>query len=225
MTCGRRASRATANNPSFCGDELGGFWGWAEFDRFATGPITGAARFTGCSHFPRGGGPAGAFTRTWTSPARTSALPRRGSASCCPLPAPRKVVPDPSSRACSTTTRTPVFPRHSVRSSLARPHDRAGIAGTAPCGDVAAAPGFRFQRRRSPAAKLPGNCRGSFLSKVLHARADLAAIGIRHGSGRGRASLGAGVRRVRERCPATAAALAHVRRSDGEAQRVDPGHA
>jgi hypothetical protein len=27
------------------------------------------------------------------------------------------------------------------------------------------------------------------------------------------------------RCPATAAALAHVRRSDGEAQRVDPGHA
>jgi hypothetical protein len=157
MTCGRRASRATANNPSFCGDELGGFWGWAEFDRFATGPITGAARFTGCSHFPRGGGPAGAFTRTWTSPARTSALPRRGSASCCPLPAPRKVVPDPSSRACSTTTRTPVFPRHSVRSSLARPHDRAGIAGTALAG--------MWPRRRGSAFSADDhrrpNCRGT----------------------------------------------------------------
>src|SRR5215470_19477489 len=47
-----------------------------------------------------------------------------------------------------------------------------------------AAPGFRFQSRGSPAAKLPGNCRWSFLSKVLHARADLTAIGIRHGSGR-----------------------------------------
>src|SRR5512132_4174725 len=44
------------NNPSFCGDELGGFWGWVEFDRFADGTITGDAQVTGCSHFLRGGG-------------------------------------------------------------------------------------------------------------------------------------------------------------------------
>jgi hypothetical protein len=44
------------NNPSFCGDELGGFWGWVEFDRFADGTITGDAQTTGCSHFLRGGG-------------------------------------------------------------------------------------------------------------------------------------------------------------------------
>jgi hypothetical protein len=45
------------NNPSFCGaDELGGFWGWVEFDRFANGTITGDAQLTGCHHFLRGGG-------------------------------------------------------------------------------------------------------------------------------------------------------------------------
>jgi hypothetical protein len=44
------------NNPSFCGDELGGFWGWVEFDRFANGTITGDAQITGCGHFLRGGG-------------------------------------------------------------------------------------------------------------------------------------------------------------------------
>ena len=48
------------NNPSFCGDELGGFWGWIEFDRFANGTITGDAQLTGCGHFLRGAGPAGA---------------------------------------------------------------------------------------------------------------------------------------------------------------------
>jgi hypothetical protein len=48
------------NNPSFCGPELGGFWGWVEFDRFANGTITGDAQLTGCSHFLRGGG-GGAF--------------------------------------------------------------------------------------------------------------------------------------------------------------------
>lgn len=47
------------NNPSFCGDELGGFWGWVEFDRFADGSITGDAQLTGCGHFLGGGG--GAF--------------------------------------------------------------------------------------------------------------------------------------------------------------------
>jgi hypothetical protein len=48
------------NNPSFCGDELGGFWGWIEFDRFADGTITGDAQTVGCEHFLRGGG-GGAF--------------------------------------------------------------------------------------------------------------------------------------------------------------------
>jgi hypothetical protein len=48
------------NNPSLCGDELGGFWGWIEFDRFANGTITGDAQLTGCSHFLHGAGPAGA---------------------------------------------------------------------------------------------------------------------------------------------------------------------
>jgi hypothetical protein len=49
------------NNPSFCGaEELGGFWGWVEFDRFADGTITGDAQLTGCHHFVRGGGRGGA---------------------------------------------------------------------------------------------------------------------------------------------------------------------
>ena len=48
------------NNPSFCGDELGGFWGWIEFDRFADGSITGDAQVTGCHHFLGGGGSGGA---------------------------------------------------------------------------------------------------------------------------------------------------------------------
>jgi len=45
------------NNPSFCGDDLGGFWGWVEFDRFADGSITGDAELTGCGHSVGGGGP------------------------------------------------------------------------------------------------------------------------------------------------------------------------
>lgn len=44
------------NNPDFCGSELGGFWGWAEFDRFADGTITGDAEFAGCGHTVGGGG-------------------------------------------------------------------------------------------------------------------------------------------------------------------------
>ena len=48
------------NNPSYCGDELGGFWGWIEFDRAANGTITGDAQLTGCGHF-QGGGGGGAF--------------------------------------------------------------------------------------------------------------------------------------------------------------------
>ena len=53
------------NNPSFCVNdqgevELGGFWGWVEFDRFADGTITGDAQITGCGHLLHGGGSFGA---------------------------------------------------------------------------------------------------------------------------------------------------------------------
>jgi hypothetical protein len=48
------------NNPSICGDELGGDWGWAEFDRSADGTQTwGDAQTTFCGH-TIGGGEAGA---------------------------------------------------------------------------------------------------------------------------------------------------------------------
>ena len=46
--------------PDFCGDELGGFWGWVEFDRWADGSITGDGEFAGCSHTVGGGGPGSA---------------------------------------------------------------------------------------------------------------------------------------------------------------------
>jgi hypothetical protein len=45
------------NNPSFCGNDLGGFWGWVEFDRWSDGSITGDAQLTGCAHSVGGGGP------------------------------------------------------------------------------------------------------------------------------------------------------------------------
>ena len=49
------------NNPEFCGDILGGFWGWAELDRSADGTVTwGDAEFAFCSHTVGGGGFAGA---------------------------------------------------------------------------------------------------------------------------------------------------------------------
>jgi hypothetical protein len=47
------------NNPSYCGDDLGGFWGWVEFDRASDGTITGDAQLTGCGHSVGGGGPGG----------------------------------------------------------------------------------------------------------------------------------------------------------------------
>jgi hypothetical protein len=47
------------NNPSFCGEELGGFWGWVEFDRSADGTITGDAKTAGCFHLPGGAGGGG----------------------------------------------------------------------------------------------------------------------------------------------------------------------
>jgi hypothetical protein len=48
------------NNPDFCGDELGGFWGWVEFDRWADGSITGDGEFAGCGHTVGGDGPGSA---------------------------------------------------------------------------------------------------------------------------------------------------------------------
>jgi hypothetical protein len=48
------------NNPGFCGPDLGGFWGWAEFDRYSDGSITGDAEFAGCGHTTGGGGPGAA---------------------------------------------------------------------------------------------------------------------------------------------------------------------
>ncbi len=56
------------NNPtsSFCQNpetglpELGGFWGWVEFDRFADGRITGDEQVTGCGHGIGGAGSFGA---------------------------------------------------------------------------------------------------------------------------------------------------------------------
>jgi hypothetical protein len=50
------------NNPDFCGPNLGGFWGWVEFDRSADGTVTwGDAELAGCTHAVGGGGFAGAF--------------------------------------------------------------------------------------------------------------------------------------------------------------------
>jgi hypothetical protein len=43
------------NNPAVCGDELGGFWGWVEFDRAGT-QTWGDAQLTGCGHTIGGGG-------------------------------------------------------------------------------------------------------------------------------------------------------------------------
>jgi hypothetical protein len=43
------------DNPDICGPDLGGFWGWAEFDS----DNTADAQFTGCGH-TQGGGGAGA---------------------------------------------------------------------------------------------------------------------------------------------------------------------
>jgi hypothetical protein len=49
------------NNPDLCDGQLGGFWGWVEFDRSADGTVTwGDAELTGCFHTVGGGGSAGA---------------------------------------------------------------------------------------------------------------------------------------------------------------------
>jgi hypothetical protein len=61
---------ANCNKPSVCGNELGGFWGWAEFDRSADGTQTwGDAELTGCAHVLGGGGGAShlsAEIESWT---------------------------------------------------------------------------------------------------------------------------------------------------------------
>src|SRR6266496_4992704 len=48
---------SNCNNPDFCGEETGGFWGWVEFDRSADGTQTwGDAEFAFCFHTVGGGG-------------------------------------------------------------------------------------------------------------------------------------------------------------------------
>jgi hypothetical protein len=49
------------NNPDFCGDGLGGFWAWAEFDRSADGTQTwGDLEGSFCGHTVGAGGPGSA---------------------------------------------------------------------------------------------------------------------------------------------------------------------
>jgi hypothetical protein len=49
---------ANCNNPSVCGPELGGFWGWVVFTSDpATGETDADAELTGCGHMVRAGGP------------------------------------------------------------------------------------------------------------------------------------------------------------------------
>jgi len=49
---------ANCNNPSVCGNELGGFWGWVVFTQDpATGETDADAELTGCGHMVRAGGP------------------------------------------------------------------------------------------------------------------------------------------------------------------------
>ena len=53
-------SAPDCQNPETGLPELGGFWGWVEFDRAADGSITGDAQLTGCGHTTGGGGPGSA---------------------------------------------------------------------------------------------------------------------------------------------------------------------
>jgi hypothetical protein len=53
-------SYSDCQNPETGLPELGGFWGWVEFDRFADGTITGDAQLAGCGHATGGGGPGSA---------------------------------------------------------------------------------------------------------------------------------------------------------------------
>ena len=45
------------DSPTLCVEQgLGGFWGWAEFDRWSDGSITGDIKGAGCGHTIGGGG-------------------------------------------------------------------------------------------------------------------------------------------------------------------------
>jgi hypothetical protein len=44
------------DNPTLCAGQEGGFWGWAEFDRWGNGSITGDVQGAGCAHTTGGGG-------------------------------------------------------------------------------------------------------------------------------------------------------------------------
>src|SRR5256886_10580052 len=57
--CNNPAS-SFCQNPETGSPELGGFWGWVEFDRFADGTITGDEQVTGCEHGIGGAGSFGA---------------------------------------------------------------------------------------------------------------------------------------------------------------------
>jgi hypothetical protein len=59
FNCDNPAS-SFCQNPETGLPELGGFWGWVEFDRAADGTITGDAQLTGCGHTTGGGGPGSA---------------------------------------------------------------------------------------------------------------------------------------------------------------------
>ncbi len=59
FNCNNPAS-SFCQNPETGSPELGGFWGWVEFDRFANGTITGDAQTTGCEHGIGGAGSFGA---------------------------------------------------------------------------------------------------------------------------------------------------------------------
>src|SRR5438046_9558431 len=63
------------NNPSVCGNDLGGFWGWAEFDRAGT-QTWGEAQLTGRGHLAGGrGGRASAGARHPPSRSERSSTP------------------------------------------------------------------------------------------------------------------------------------------------------
>jgi hypothetical protein len=44
------------DSPTLCAGQQGGFWGWAEFDRWSDGSITGDIQATFCGHTTGGGG-------------------------------------------------------------------------------------------------------------------------------------------------------------------------
>jgi hypothetical protein len=95
------------NNPDFCGDEVGGFWGWVEFDRSADGTQTwGDAQLTGCTHTVGGGGFAGAMrpgpmvdgSRWSVRGAEPSTCSLRSGFNCCRVAAMSPMCGDPGTK-------------------------------------------------------------------------------------------------------------------------------